>query len=150
MALQIGQLAPDFSLPSTDRDMFNLSRDMANKALVLYFYPKDFTPGCTQEACEFRDHFATFQGLDIPIIGISRDDIATHQRFKAQYQLPFELLSDASGSVCKAYDALMPLINMPKRITYLLSPEHKILAVYQNLLGARKHVQMMLEALQKN
>lgn len=149
MALKIGTPAPDFTLPSTERDTFTLSKDMAGKPCILFFYPKDFSKVCTKEACEFRDHFADFRGLDVTVIGISRDDIDTHRRFKQQYNLPFELLSDASGEVCKKYDALVPILGIPKRITYLLDASHKIVAAYQEFFGARQHIETMLEELKK-
>jgi thioredoxin-dependent peroxiredoxin len=149
MALSLGTKAPDFTLLSTSGKKFSLSEDMSGKALIIYFYPKDFTPGCTAEACEFRDQFEEFLELDIPVLGISRDDIATHERFKRQYKLPFDLLSDLNGEVCKAYDALIPLIKMPKRITYLLDEDHKIAGVFSDMFESKGHVETMLKRLSK-
>lgn len=145
MALKIGSIAPDFTLPATTLGTITLSKDLGGKALILYFYPKDFTPGCTKEACEFRDQFAAFRDLDIPVFGISRDNLATHEKFKQSHRLPFELLSDASGKVCKAYDALIPLIKMPGRVTYLLDQEHKIAGVSEGLFENKAHVAAMLK-----
>lgn len=145
MGLKIGQKAPDFTLPSTSGKLFSLSNDLKGKACVVYFYPKDFTGGCTAQACEFRDQFEDFRGLELPVIGISRDDIPTHQRFKKAHNLPFELLSDSSGKVCEKYDALVPLIRIPKRITYLLDQDHHIKDVFQNMLDAKAHIKRMLE-----
>ncbi|MCE2709020.1 MAG: peroxiredoxin [Bacteroidota bacterium] len=145
MALKIGSIAPDFTLPATTLGTITLSKDLGGKALILYFYPKDFTPGCTTEACEFRDQFAAFRDLDIPVFGISRDSLATHEKFKQSHRLPFELLSDASGKVCKAYDALIPLIKMPSRVTYLLDQEHKIAGVSEGLFENKAHVAAMLK-----
>jgi peroxiredoxin Q/BCP len=150
MALAVGAKAPDFNLPSTSDIKVSLSKDFAGKALILYFYPKDFTPGCTAEACEFRDQFDEFRNLEIPVFGISRDDITTHERFKKIYKLPFDLLSDESGKVCKAYDALIPLIKMPKRITYLLDDQHQIAGVYEGLFDNKEHVAAMLLKLKNN
>ncbi|NHE56100.1 peroxiredoxin [Cyclobacterium plantarum] len=144
MGLKKGQKAPDFTLPSTSGTDFKLSRDLFGKACVIYFYPKDFTGGCTAQACEFRDQFADFKDLDLPVIGISKDDIATHLRFKKANNLPFELLSDTSGEVCKKYDALVPLIGIPKRVTYLLDKGHVIKDVFQDMLNAKAHIQKML------
>ena len=149
MALKLGTQAPDFNLPATTGDFISLSSNLKGKALILYFYPKDFTPGCTAEACEFRDQFAEFRNLEIPVFGISRDDIATHEKFKKTYKLPFELLSDQSGNICKAYDALIPLIKMPKRITYLLNSDHQITAVHDGLFENKDHVHAMLKKLKK-
>ena len=145
MPLKINQPAPDFSLPSTNGRVFTLSKDMLNRPCVIYFYPKDFTPGCTKEACEFRDSFSIFRDLDINVVGISRDDIPTHLEFKKQYKLPFELLADTEGKVAGVYGASVPLIKFTRRITYLLDKNHTIVAVYENLLAAEKHINAMIE-----
>ena len=149
MALKIGSSAPDFTLPSTSGKSITLSKDFHGQALVLFFYPKDFTRGCTAEACEFKDQFAEFRNLEIPVFGISKDDIATHEKFKKAYKLPFDLLSDEYGKVSGSYDALIPLINMPKRITYLLDRDHKISGIYQGLFESKSHVDAMLKKLKK-
>lgn len=148
MALRSGTLAPDFTLPATGGTDFTLSRDAAGKLCILYFYPKDFTPGCTEEACSFRERFDFFEGLDVPIYGISRDDVASHERFKAEHNLPFDLLADEDGSVGKAYEAFRPLIRVPRRITYLIDAERRIAAVYENFFGARSHIEEMIQALE--
>lgn len=147
MALKIGTQAPDFSLKGTSGLMLNLHQDLIGKSFVLYFYPKDFTPGCTAEACEFRDQFEAFRDLDIPVFGVSRDSIETHEKFKKTHKLPFELLSDESGKVCKAYDALIPLIKMPKRITYFIDSDLKIAGVFQDMFESKKHIDAMLKKL---
>lgn len=147
MALKIGSKAPNFSLSGTSGIKLRLSQDLKGKALILFFYPKDFTRGCTAEACEFRDNFSEFRGLEIPVFGISRDDIPTHERFKKEYKFPFELLSDESGNVCKAYDALIPLIKMPKRVTYLLDADHKIAGVFSDMFEFKGHIHSMLKKL---
>ncbi len=149
MALKKGTKAPDFTLPATGNRKISLSKDFKNQALIIYFYPKDFTAGCTAEACEFRDKFEEFRDLSIPILGISKDDIATHEKFKNAYKLPFDLLSDNSGKVCKAYDALIPLIKMPKRISYLLNNDHEIIAAFSEMFEAKKHISNMLMNLKK-
>jgi peroxiredoxin Q/BCP len=149
MALAIGSPAPDFTLTATTLGSITLSKDLAGKSVILYFYPKDFTPGCTTEACEFRDQFAEFRDLDIPVFGISRDSLDTHEKFKKTHRLPFELLADESGKVCKAYDALLPLIKMPTRVTYLLDSNHKIAGVFQGLFENKAHVAAMIRQLQK-
>lgn len=149
MALSLGSQAPDFTLPSTSVKFLSISKDLKGQAFILFFYPKDFTRGCTAEACEFRDQFGEFRNLEIPVFGISRDDIATHEKFKKAYQLPFDLLSDESGKVCKAYDALIPLIKMPKRVTYLIDSSHKIAGVYEGLFENKSHVDAMLRKIRK-
>jgi peroxiredoxin Q/BCP len=145
MALKIGKKAPDFTLPSTSGKDFSLSKDCKGKACIIYFYPKDFTKVCTAEACEFRDQFAAFRDLDIPVLGISRDDMPTHLRFKKEYKLPFELLSDEKGNVCNAYDALIPLIRVPKRITYFIDQDHIIQGVFSDMFESKKHVEEMIK-----
>jgi peroxiredoxin Q/BCP len=149
MALAIGTKAPEFTLPSTSGNSITLSEDLADKSCVLYFYPKDFTPGCNAEACEFRDHFETFRDLDIPVIGISKDSIETHLKFQKKHKLPFELLSDRFGTVVKKYDALMPIINLPNRVTYLLDKKHVVRAVYKDQFGSKNHIKAMLKEINK-
>lgn len=144
MALKIGSKAPDFVLPSTSGKLFKLSENWKGNGGIIYFYPKDFTSGCTAQACEFRDEFASFRDLDVPIIGISKDSIATHQKFKKEFNLPFELLGDTRGSVCRSYDALIPLVNLPKRITYLLDENHVIRAAYQDMFDSKSHIREMI------
>ncbi len=96
--------APDFDLPATGGKRFRLST--AAKPLVIYFYPKDNTPGCTTESMQFRDHYDAFRQLGCEVVGISRDSIKSHEGFKAKYSLPFDLLSDADESACSAYGVI--------------------------------------------
>jgi peroxiredoxin Q/BCP len=145
MPLKENQPAPDFTLRSTSGRNFTLSEDMYGKPCIIYFYPKDFTPTCTREACEFRDMFSMFTNLDIEIIGISRDDIETHQRFKQQYNLPFELLADTDGKVAGWYKALIPIVKITRRITYLLDENHRIAAAFESMFTAEKHISIMVE-----
>ncbi|MDQ3394960.1 MAG: peroxiredoxin [Bacteroidota bacterium] len=144
MALKINQQAPDFTLPSTTGKQFTLSQDAKGLPCILYFYPKDFTPGCTREACEFRDSFEVFKDSDIAIYGISRDDIPTHLKFKEKHNLPFQLLADEEGKVSGLYDANIPLLNYTKRVTYLLDKNHKIATVYTNMFAATNHIKEMV------
>lgn len=144
MALKVGQKAPHFELKSSSNEKISLKE---NTPCIVYFYPKDFTPGCTEEACSFRDNHQVFSGLDIKVFGISRDSVNTHKKFKAEHNLPFELLSDASGEVCKAYDALMPIVRIPKRITYLIDKNGVIRASYSDMFGARNHIKSMIDQL---
>ncbi len=149
MPLSLQQQAPDFALPSTAGDVFRLSETFRNKPCILYFYPKDFTPGCTKEACEFRDQFAEFRGLNIDIVGISRDSVATHLRFKDTYRLPFELLADEKGEVASLYQANILFLPLTRRVTYLLDRTHCVAAVYEDMFGAQKHIAAMIEAVKK-
>lgn len=147
MALKIGDTAPSFRLPSTDGKSFNL--EDIKEPLVLFFYPKDFTPGCTKEACSFRDHFSFFKELDIQVYGISTDTISKHLKFKKAHDLPFDLLSDPAGSVCKLYKAHVPILNIAKRVTYLIDSKKKIAASYSDFLGAGKHIKAMISKVRK-
>lgn len=102
---QLDSKVPDFELPSTGDKTFKLS-DFSDKNIVIYFYPKDNTPGCTLEGQNFRDHIAEFESHDTLIFGISRDSVRVHENFKAKHEFPFELLSDAEESACALFDVL--------------------------------------------
>lgn len=102
MSLKAGDRAPDFTLPADDGGTLSL-KDLAGRKIVLYFYPKDDTSGCTAEACSFRDLSPGFAEADTVVIGVSRDGVSSHDRFKSKYGLPFALLSDADATVCEAY-----------------------------------------------
>jgi thioredoxin-dependent peroxiredoxin len=142
MALKPGTPAPPFTLPSTSGQPFRL-QDHAGKPLILYFYPKDFTAVCTKEACGFRDEFGHFTGLGITVVGISRDDIPTHLRFKAQYNLPFELLADEAGTVSHQYSGKVPLIGLSNRVTFLIDGAQQVRAVYSDFFAGQKHIDQM-------
>jgi peroxiredoxin Q/BCP len=100
---QVGQEAPDFALPSNQGDTVRLSDFRGKKHVVLYFYPKDDTPGCTREACDLRDAHATFSRRDVVVLGVSKDGVASHETFASKYELPFKLLSDAASDVSERY-----------------------------------------------
>lgn len=102
MSLSVGDKAPDFTMP-TDGNGSVALKDLAGRPVVLYFYPKDDTSGCTAEACGFRDSLPQFEGVKAAIIGVSKDSVASHDKFKKKHQLPFTLASDADGAVCAAY-----------------------------------------------
>jgi len=102
MALAEGDQAPDFTMPTDGGGSVSLA-DFSGEQVVLYFYPKDDTPSCTKEACAFRDAMPNFSKVDARIIGVSKDTVAKHDKFKAKYDLPFTLASDEAGSVCEAY-----------------------------------------------
>jgi len=102
---EIDQAAPSFNLPATGEQTISLE-DLSGKHVVLFFYPRDATPGCTTESQNFRDSKADFDAANTVILGISQDSIASHEKFKAKQEMPFELLSDEDGAVCKAYDVI--------------------------------------------
>lgn len=103
--IAIGKPVPDFQLPATGDQNLSLS-DFRGSHLVLYFYPKDNTPGCTTEGKEFRDHHGEFQSLNTEILGVSRDGIRAHENFRSRYEFPFHLLSDRDESLCRAFDVI--------------------------------------------
>jgi len=138
---------PDFTLPSTVGRDFTLSKHGAGKIMILYFYPKDFTPLCTEEACSFRDSFETFRDLQVDVVGISTDDIATHLRFKAAHNLPFELLSDPDSRVAKLYGAVMPIVGITRRKTFLIDAQGNLAAEYENNFSADGHIKSMIRQL---
>lgn len=106
MTLNIGDKAPDFTLPTDDENKTITLSELKGKKVVLYFYPKDNTPGCTKEACDFRDNFAAFKQAGAEVFGISKDSSKSHTKFKEKYTLPFTLLVDANGDVCQAYGVI--------------------------------------------
>ncbi len=147
MALKAGDAAPDFTLPSTAGTPFTLSRDAAGQAVVLAFYPADFTPICTAEMCSFRDGFEGLKNLGVPVYGISRDDIATHDKFRAAHHLPFHLLSDPDYTVLKAFGLFVPLLVRFQRITLLLDAAHNVAAIHDNPIASAGHLRHMVKAL---
>lgn len=120
MALTVGTKAPDFTVKDTNGNTVSLT-DFAGKTVVLYFYPKDDTPGCTKQACSFRDAQSEYQGKDIVILGVSRDSETSHQAFTEKYSLNFPLLADTDGAITKAYD--VDGGGYAKRVTYVINPE---------------------------
>ena len=128
MTLSIGTTAPAFTAKDTNGNTVNLS-DFAGKTLVLYFYPKDDTPGCTKEACSFRDSHSEYLSKGISVLGVSRDNEESHQQFTAKYSLPFPLLADVDGSLTKAYDVEKG--DYSKRVTYIIDGSGKIVDVYE-------------------
>ncbi len=102
MPLAVGDSAPDFSLPDVDGNTYSLA-DLKGQRVVLYFYPRDNTPGCTKEACGFRDQYAAYQGKDVVVLGVSTDDAKSHGKFISKYNLPFPLLVDEGGAVASRY-----------------------------------------------
>src|SRR5512143_4242390 len=104
-SVTLGKKVPAFALPATGEQAIKLA-DLKGRNLVLYFYPKDSTPGCTTEGQEFRDHYAEFQALNTEILGVSRDSLKSHENFKAKHSFPFELLSDSEETLCQLFDVI--------------------------------------------
>ncbi len=123
MALSLGLDAPNFTAKDSEGNTVSLS-GFAGKTVVLYFYPKDDTPGCTKQAQSFRDKYADYQGKEMVVLGVSRDDEASHKLFKEKYGLPFQLLADVDGTITKAYD--VDGGGYAKRVTYIIDGNGKI------------------------
>lgn len=123
MALAVGTVAPSFTTIDDEGNTVSLS-DLKGKVVVLYFYPKDDTPGCTKQAQSFRDNIADYQNKDMVVLGVSMDDQASHKMFKEKYGLPFNLLVDTDGAITKAYDVEGG--GYAKRVTYIIDGEGKI------------------------
>ena len=138
--LEINQVAPDFTLPTTDGQAFQLSA-LRGRSVVLYFYPKDDTPGCTTQACGFRDQYEEFLELGAEVVGVSSDSVASHQKFAARHRLPFPLLADESGAVRKLYEVPRALLGLlPGRVTFLIDQQGLIRYIFNSLSGAADHV----------
>ena len=139
---------PDFELPSTGNKTFKLSQHL-NQTLIIYFYPKDATPGCTTQGQQFRDHYDEFKALNVEIVGVSRDTIRSHENFKAKYQFPFELLADTEEIACKIFD----VVKMKKmygkevrgieRSTFILDAQGKIIKEWRGV-KVDGHIQEIL------
>ena len=142
MPLSIGSRIPEVEGPLPDGSTWR-SADAQGHPLVIYFYPKDFTPGCTREACSFRDAREEIVGLHgAEVIGVSRDTPDSHARFIAKHRLPFQLVSDADGSITKAFDAQMlgGIIPVSRRVTYVVDGEGVVRGVFTHTFAAEQHV----------
>lgn len=145
-----GDMAPDFDARTPDGKEIRLSAYRGQKNVVLYFYPKDFTPGCTAEACSFRDAYDELQSGDTEVIGVSLDDDASHTRFAERYGLRFPLVSDPGGRIARSYGALGTiggLLGMAKRKTFVIDRDGIIRAALHHELRVGRHVEEVKEAL---
>jgi peroxiredoxin Q/BCP len=146
--VEVGSVAPEFTLSSQSREMVSLKDFTGKKPVVLFFYPKDDTPGCTKEVCAFRDHHEEFRKLDAEVIGISSDSVESHERFAAKHNLPFTLLSDEGGKVRRLYDVPSSFGIFPGRVTYIIDREGTVKHVFSSQLGTTRHVEEALKTLQ--
>lgn len=144
--VQVGDVAPDFTLPNQSGEPVSLE-SMRGKNVVLYFYPKDNTKGCTAQACAFRDQYEVFTDAGAEVIGVSADDQASHEQFAAQYRLPFTLLSDADGTVRKRYGATTMGV-LPGRVTYVIDKNGVVRHVFSSAFNPQQHITEALQALQ--
>jgi len=146
----IGRTAPDFTLPATTGENISLKQFKGKKTVILYFYPKDETPGCTREACDFRDHSAEFEKHNAVILGVSTDSIESHQHFREKQKLPFPLLSDADASVSKMFGVYKQKNLYGKkymgieRTTFVIDRTGRVAQIYPKV-KVDGHIQNLLE-----
>jgi len=146
--LEINTIAPDFSLPNQRNEICTL-KEQRGKWTVVYFYPKNDTPGCTKEACAISEIYNDFTKLGVTVLGVSKDSPASHAKFATKYQLPFTLLSDESTDMMQAYEAWQEKSMYGKkylgtvRVTYIISPEGKIVKAYSKVTPADHALELL-------
>jgi peroxiredoxin Q/BCP len=129
--LKVGDVAPDFTLPDQDGKSVSLSRALKSGPVILAFYPKAFTPGCVRQNSNFRDRFTDVEKKGAHIFGISVDSIETQRKFKAEYGLPYALLSDADGKVARAYSGTMPIVGVANRANFVIGQDGRITRIVE-------------------
>ena len=147
--IQVGDQAPDFTLPSQTGEPVRLSDRLGERVVVLYFYPKDDTPGCTAEACAFRDSHEVFAEAGAEVIGISSDSADRHASFAGRHHLPFTLLSDQGGRVRKSYGVPSVLGVIPGRVTYVIDRRGAVRHVFNSMTNISQHVGDALEVVRR-
>jgi thioredoxin-dependent peroxiredoxin len=147
MSVKVGDTAPDFTLLSQSGESVSLKDFIGKKSVVLYFYPKDDTPGCTKEACAFRDSYEVFKDAGAEVIGVSDDSPDSHQKFSTKYQLPFTLLSDTGKQVRKLYGVPATLGLLPGRVTYVINQNGIVQHIFNSQLNFKGHVEESLKVL---
>jgi len=152
MSLRVGQKAPDFDVVSSSGKALKLADFAGKKNVVLYFYPGDFTPICTKETCGFRDMYSVLETQDTEVIGVSIDSDESHEKFAAEYKVPFALVSDKNRDLAKTYGAtslLQNILGKAGRVTFVIDKQSQIAAIFQGELSASKHVDGVKEAIKK-
>jgi len=147
-SVQVGDHAPDFTLPNQSGEPVRLSDFLGKTDIVLYFYPKDDTSGCTTEACSFRDSYEMFKDAGAEVIGVSSDSAESHQRFAAKNRLPFILLSDAGGALRKRYGVPTTFGLLPGRVTYIIDKQGVVRNIFSSQFTPEKHITEALKTLQ--
>ncbi len=148
MAIAVGDKAPDITLPDASGNPVSLKDFQGKKTVVLYFYPKDDTPGCTKEACSFRDSYTVFQEAGAEVIGVSSDDAASHRKFADRYQLPFTLLSDTNNQARKAFGVPSTFGLLPGRVTYVIDKDGIVRHIFNSQLNFQGHIEESLKIVQ--
>jgi len=146
--LKVGDLAPEFSAQDQHGTAISLAGLLERGRLVLYFYPKDFTPVCTAQACTFRDASSELGTLSANVVGVSGDPVDSHQRFAEKHGVPFSLIADPERRIIKPYRALLPIINHTLRVTYVIDTNRRILGAFHHEFSATKHLDDVKRALE--
>ena len=142
---QVGMTAPDFTAPITTGKTIRL-KDYRGKKVVLYFYPRDDTPGCTVESCGLRDEYQKIRELGAEVLGVSVDSIGSHQKFTEKYHLPFQLVADTDQNITRTYGVLNDKSTTARRVTFLIDEQGMIIKIFQTVKPA-EHPQEILDAL---
>ena len=144
--IEVGDAVPSFTLLDHDGQAFTVDNTL-DKPLVIYFYPKDDTPGCTREACRFRDDFERFTDLGTLVIGISADSVESHKKFREKYQLPYTLLADTDNEVRQLFGVPKSMLFLPGRVTYVVDRKGIVRYVFNSQFNATQHVEEALKVL---
>ena len=148
MSISIGDTCPSFSLQNQNGQTINIQEYIGSKNLIIYFYPKDNTPGCTKEACSFRDAMQDLNNLDCEVFGISADSVASHKKFANQFRLTFNLLSDIGNEVRKSFKVPANLFGLiPGRVTYIVNKEGEIVHIINNQMNPDKHIEETIKTI---
>ncbi|MDX6182269.1 peroxiredoxin [Flavobacterium sp. Fl-77] len=149
MSLKIGDIVPNFTAKDSHGEVFESKSVLGRKPLVIYFYPKDNTPGCTTEACSFRDQYEDFKDLGAEVIGISSDSVKSHQKFANKYQLPFLLLSDQDKKLRHLFGVRDNLFGLlPGRVTYIIDRNGVVIYIFDSM-NASKHISKALQMIKE-
>ncbi len=146
--VKVGDEAPDFGGPTSDGSRLGLKDFVGKKNVVLYFYPKDDTPGCTREACSFRDNLQSIRDLGAEIVGVSLDSVQSHGRFASKYELPFPLISDQEKRISKAYGVLRDIGLSTNRVTFIIDTKGKVAKIFPKV-DVTKHTEEVVAALKE-
>ncbi|HEY0462828.1 MAG TPA: peroxiredoxin [Polyangiaceae bacterium] len=146
--LKVGDLAPEFAAQDQLGKTVTLPGLLQRGRLVLYFYPKDFTPVCTAQACTFRDASTELGSLSANVVGVSGDPVDSHQRFAEKHSVPFSLIADPERRIIKPYRALIPILNHTLRVTYVIDTNRRILGAFHHEFSAAKHLDDVKRALE--
>jgi peroxiredoxin Q/BCP len=139
--VKVGDAAPDFTLTNQSGDKFSLNSLLGKKSIVLYFYPKDFSRGCTAEACAFRDSYEAFKQAGAEVVGVSSQSVESHDKFASLYKLPFILLSDEDQRVRKLYGVPTTLGVLPGRVTYVIDKKGTVRYIFNSQFNPTKHIE---------